>query len=136
MLKKGMSIQRNGQTINASELTTPAPLPRSFAFCSDTAFDENTAKKIKNIDMLYHEATFLEEDAENAKQYKHSTAKQAATIAKLANVRKLIIGHFSTRYYNAKPFLSQAKEIFPETILAYDGLTIEIDKIHNFLIKE
>ncbi len=110
-----------GKIILNSQLTTPAPNPRSYAFCTDTAYHEPIIRTIKGVDLLYHEATFLHDMNDWAQQTKHSTAQQAATIAQKAGVKKLIIGHFSARYKNITPLVDEAREIFPETYPAHDG---------------
>lgn len=121
-LKQGLdAIDNNGNVIKNSELTLDPKKQRSYAFCSDTKFFEELATDIKDVDLLYHESTFLEEKADRAKQTFHSTAKQAAQMAMLANVQKLILGHFSARYVNLEEFLEEAKPIFPNTELAIEG---------------
>ena len=121
-LKNGMDFVDEYGTVHAnSELTTDPRSPRSYAFCSDTCYDERILPQISDIDLLYHEATFLSDKEERAKETFHSTAAQAATIAKKANVKRLIIGHFSARYKNLYPLLDEAKEVFPETTLAMEG---------------
>jgi ribonuclease Z len=111
----------NGNFIPNSELTIPAKLPRSYAFCSDTAYAEKIAENIKGVDLLYHEATFAEKHKKLAAETLHSTGKQAALIARKAGVKKLIIGHFSARYKNISVILEEAREIFPETYAVEDG---------------
>jgi len=121
-LKNGMDYTDEfGKVIANSELTTDLKNARSYAFCSDTCYDERILPQISEIDLLYHEATFLNDKEERAKETFHSTAAQAATIAKKANVKRLIIGHFSARYKNLYPLLDEAKEVFPETTLAMEG---------------
>ncbi len=121
-LKNGMDYTDEfGKVIANSELTTDPKNARSHAFCSDTCYDERILPQISEIDLLYHEATFLNDKEERAKETFHSTAAQAATIAKKANVKRLIIGHFSARYKNLYPLLDEAKEVFPETTLAMEG---------------
>ena len=100
--------------------------PRSYAYCSDTAYSEDMIPIIHGVDLLYHEATFLHDMAANAKEKMHSTALEAATIASKARVKKLMIGHFSARYDDLQPLLDEARSVFPETILAVDGESIEI----------
>ncbi len=125
-LKRGEDIYADNRLYKNSELTIPPPKPRSYAFVSDTAFCPTLTDFFQNVDLLYHEATFLDMDKENALLTWHSTAVQAAKIAKLANAKKLLIGHFSSRYGTVEPFAKEAKKIFPNTILAYDGLKINI----------
>ena len=110
-----------------SALTIGQRKPRSYAFCSDIIFDERLISIVKGVDLLYHEATFLSDKADRAKETFHSTAAQAATIAKEAGVRRLIIGHFSARYKNLYPLLEEAKSFFPETTLAIEGDRFSID---------
>lgn len=122
-IKQGADyVTEEGRVIPHTHLTTPADLARSYAYCSDTAYSEKIIPIIEGVDLLYHEATFAEADALRAKETGHSTAKQAATIAKMANVKKLMLGHFSARYNNNKILLDEAKGIFPNTILANEGL--------------
>ena len=111
----------NGQVIPHLELTKGAQLSRSFAFCSDTCYHEAIIPQIKGVDMLYHEATFLDELKERAQQTKHSTAKEAAIIAKKAQVGRLIIGHYSQRYFDLNPLLEEAQSVFTLTQLAIEG---------------
>lgn len=107
---------KTGEIIKNEELTQSPNPPRSYAYCSDTAFSEEIIDSIKNTDLLYHEATFSNEDEAIAKKTGHSTASQAANIAKNANAKKLLIGHFSTRYKTPEILLEQAKAIFENTL--------------------
>lgn len=112
----------DGQIIPNSELTKAAKTPRSYAFCSDTAYTETILPQIKNADLLYHEATFGDEKLEDLQERNiHSTARQAGQIAQKANAKRLIIGHFSPRYKDLDVLLTQAKSVFPKTDLAIDG---------------
>jgi ribonuclease Z len=121
-IKKGAGFStESGETIPHSELTIPAKKPRSYAFCTDTAYYEPIADVIKGVDLLYHEATFQNDKKHLASQTLHSTAEQAATIALKAGAKKLLIGHFSNRYKKLDGFLEEARRIFPETYLAVDG---------------
>jgi ribonuclease Z len=104
-------------------LTTPPPRPKSYAFCSDTAFYPQIADVIKGVDLLYHEATFTEELRDWADKTYHSTALDAAKTAKLADAGKLIIGHFSSRYKSTEPFLEEARKVFSNSEAAVDGKT-------------
>lgn len=127
-LKAGKDyIDEEGKTVPNSALTIDPRKPRRYAFCSDTIFDERLISIVKGVDLLYHEATFLSDKADRAKETFHSTAAQAATIAKEAGVRRLIIGHFSARYKNLYPLLEEAKSVFPETTLAIEGDRFSID---------
>jgi len=119
-------VTEEGNTIPNNALTLePAPVT-SYAFCSDTSYSEAIIPFIKDVELLYHEATFSEEDKDKAEMTFHSTASEAATIAKLANAGKLVIGHFSARYKDITPLLEQARRIFPETEAAEDGMKIEL----------
>jgi ribonuclease Z len=127
-LKNGMDYtDEKGKVIPNIELTTDPRTPRSYAFCSDTIYDETLVPTLRNIDLLYHESTFLSDKADRAKETFHSTAAQAATIAKMAQVKRLIIGHFSARYKNLYPLLEEARNVFENTTLAVEGdrFTIE-----------
>jgi len=115
-----------GQTFENRELTYD-PLPsRSFAFCADTAYFEEVIPLIKGVDLLYHEATFMNNRIANATEKFHSTTGQAAALALKAGVKKLIIGHYSARYDDLQPLLDEAIEIFPNTELAKEGCIFEI----------
>lgn len=122
-IKQGADfVTEEGNIIPNHLLTKPAVPPRSYAYCSDTAYDERIIPHITGVDLLYHEATFTQADAARATKTGHSTALQAATIASKANAKKLILGHFSARYRNNKELLDEAKQIFGNTILANEGL--------------
>jgi|TARA_B100000497_G_C7634086_1_gene381108 ribonuclease Z len=118
-------INEDGILINNEKVTFQGKKPLSYAFCSDTMFDESIVPMIANVHVLYHESTFLEKHAKLAISTKHSTAKQAARIAKQADVKKLIIGHYSTRYGSIDEFKLEAKEIFENVALARDGKVFE-----------
>ena len=121
-LKQGFDVpNNNGQLIQNTTVTLPPELPKSYAFCSDTAYTEAILPIINNVTTLYHESTFLEQHSKLANPTKHSTAKQAATIAKLANVQQLILGHYSTRYHDLNQFKIEAETIFENVHLAKDG---------------
>lgn len=110
-------ILKDGYVLKNEILTTDASPCFSYAFCSDTMYKEDLIPLIKGVDLLYHEATFLQERQEMAKKTGHSTAREAATIAKKAEVKRLIIGHFSNRYTDYSDFLKEAQEVFPSTSL-------------------
>ena len=117
-LKRGKDIQlSDGYILKNENLTKPAEPSVSYAFCSDTRYFESIIPIIKNVDVLYHEATFLHDLKKMADYTGHSTALEAAKIARKANVKKLILGHFSNRYNDLSVFLNEACEIFPETYL-------------------
>ena len=116
----------NGQVIPNKELTLDPPAPKNYAFCSDTAYNENILPLVESVTALYHESTFLESDQHLGTKTKHSTAKEAATIANKAKVGKLILGHYSTRYKSIELFKEEAQTVFEKVILAEDGKVIEI----------
>lgn len=127
-LKKGKDvISEDGEHIANEKLTTAPPEPKSYAFCSDTVFDPDIVPQIKNVSVLYHETTFLEEQVELAAPTKHSTARQAATIAQQAEVGLLIMGHYSTRYPNIELFKKEGLDIFSNIELADDGKEITVE---------
>ena len=110
-----------GKKISNKELTENPPTPGSYAYCSDTVYDEDIIEDVRNVDLLYHEATFGHDLLERAVATYHTTAKQAAQIASAAQVKKLLIGHFSARYKELTPLLKEAVEVFKETELALEG---------------
>ncbi|MDF9829210.1 ribonuclease Z [Parabacteroides sp. PF5-6] len=116
----------DGTVVPNKRLTRPAEPAKTYAYCSDTAFAPEIVPLIKEIDLLYHEATFCEEDSARSRETNHSTARQAAEIARQAEVKCLMIGHFSARYNNLSPLLNEAQEIFPTTFLANEGMVIEV----------
>ncbi len=121
-LKKGKDVTSETGELIPNHLVTEAPaLPKSYAYCSDTAFNQKMIPQISGATVLYHESTFLEDKAELAFPTKHSTAKEAALIAKEAGVENLILGHYSTRYSNLNLFREEAATIFPKVDLADDG---------------
>lgn len=127
-LKAGKDVMsEDGKLISNELVTADPPPPKSYAYCSDTVFDPEIVPLIKNVTALYHESTFLEAQQELAFPTKHTTAKQAATIAKLAEVKNLILGHYSTRYPEIKKFREEASEIFNSVILADDGVEIIVE---------
>ncbi len=126
-IKKGEDLKLpDGITIPNEELTLSPPPPRSFAFCSDTVYNEAIIPIIDGVDLLYHEATFLHERLQRAIQTKHSTALQAAQIAQKSNAGQLIIGHFSSRYRDVTPFLEEAQSFFEKTHVAEEGKTYQV----------
>jgi ribonuclease Z len=122
-IKKGADfVTEEGKIIPHTHLAMPAEPARSYAYCSDTAYSEKIVPIIEGVDLLYHEATFAAPDAARARETGHSTARQAAQIAQLSNVKKLMLGHFSARYPDNRSLLDEAREVFPDTILANEGL--------------
>ncbi len=127
-IKAGKDITLStGEIISNSELTLPPKQPLSFAFCSDTVYKPDIVPIIKDADLLYHEATFLNDKEDLARKTKHTTSKQAAQIAKDANVNQLILGHYSGRYKDISLFKKEAKEIFDKTELAEPGKYFSIN---------
>jgi ribonuclease Z len=119
-------ITPEGERIPHAHLTRPASPPKRYAYCSDTAFYPDIVPLIKGVDLLYHEATFAEADIHRARETAHSTAAQAAEIARLAQVKRLIIGHFSSRYDDEWVLKEEADKVLPGTILAGEGAVIPI----------
>jgi len=119
-------VLASGEVINNLELTIPPKKPLSFAFCSDTCYKPDIVPIIKDVDLLYHEATFLADREDLAKKTKHATTKQAAEIAKQANAKQLIIGHYSGRYKDINIFKEEAQEIFKNTNLAEPGKVFKV----------
>ncbi|POY38660.1 ribonuclease Z [Flavobacterium alvei] len=125
-IKNGKDITLDdGRVIENHKLTFDPVLPLSYAFCSDTVYNEAIIPIINGVDILYHESTFLDSEEELAGKTMHSTAKEAATIALKANVKQLILGHYSTRYESIELFKEQAETIFPNVLLAEDGKCFE-----------
>jgi len=127
-LKTGSDVlDDEGKLLYKNEDFTLSPRPSlSYAYCSDTAWNESMIDQITGIDLLYHEATFMQADVDKAVETKHSTTAQAAGIAKRAQVKKLIIGHFSARYKDLNMLLHEAKAYFPNTELAIEGTTFTL----------
>ncbi|RFM26394.1 ribonuclease Z [Deminuibacter soli] len=126
-LKNGDDYEpRNGETVKNEWVTIPNTPGRSYAYCADTIFNPEVAAKIKGVTMAYHEATYLDNLIERAANRFHSTSKQAATIARLAGIKQLLIGHFSSKYEALEPFLTEAQSIFPNTQLALEGVSYRI----------
>ncbi|MFT5890640.1 MAG: ribonuclease Z [Dokdonia sp.] len=121
-IKQGGDVTLDdGTVVPNSELTFDPPTPKSYAYCSDTTYKPAIADQIQHVTALYHESTFLESHEHLCKPTGHSTAKQAATIAKQANANNLILGHYSTRYHDINEFKEEAQTIFPHVHLADDG---------------
>ena len=122
-LKRGDDCVFDGKTISNHELTIANKPVRVYAYCADTLYNETLVEKIEHVNMLYHEATYLKDKHEKAISRFHSTTVQAAQLAKLAKVKSLLIGHFSSTYEKLDDFLTEAQEIFPDTQLALEGQT-------------
>lgn len=126
-IKQGEDFEtEDGEIIPNTELTLEGDKPKRFAYCSDTAYTEKIIPIIEGVDCLYHEATFMETESRRAKETYHSTARQAGEIALKANVKKLIIGHYSARYIHQNELLDEAKAVFENTILGEDLKIYEI----------
>lgn len=127
LLKAGQDVYNaDGELIKNSEVTLDPPAARSYGYCSDTVYDESLVDYIKEVDLLFHESTFLDDMAERAKKTFHSTAKQAAAIAKQAKVKHLLLGHFSARYHELDGFVKEASTVFETCSMATDGKKILI----------
>jgi ribonuclease Z len=127
-IKAGRAVTLpSGEVISNKALTIDAPKPLSYAFCSDTSYKPNIVPIIKNVDLLYHEATFLHERQDLAKKTKHSTAIEAAQIAKDANVGQLVIGHYSGRYPDISLFQKEAATVFENVSLAKPGAVFTVE---------
>mgnify|MGYP000915465219 FL=1 len=127
LLKQGLDVyDSSGKIIKNKQVTTKGKTPRSYAFCSDTMYLPSMVKHIKNVTVLYHEATFLNMDLPRAKDTYHSTAKQAAMIAQKANVKQLLLGHFSSRYIDLSVLENEAKAVFEHVALAIEGTVFDV----------
>ena len=122
-------ISLQGDIISNDAITTKNTLPYRYAFCSDTRYKESLIQKIKGVNLLYHETTFMQDLEERAKKTGHSTTLQAATIAKKADVKRLLIGHYSQRYKDLNTLLNETQEVFPDSHLTYPGMLVDLQKI-------
>ena len=128
-IKEGADfVTEDGKIIPNDKLTIPPYKSRSYAYITDTLVLEKNIPLLQDIDLLYHEATFLERDKELAKATFHSTAIQAATLAMKSNVQKLIMGHFSVRYKSSQAFIDEAQTVFKETYAVEDGDCFSIEQ--------
>ena len=126
-IKQGQDyVTPEGEVVPNSRLTRPAAPPKRYAFCSDTAYNRSIIPIIEGADLLYHEATFAECDLARAKETFHSTARQAAEIARDAHVKRLVIGHYSARYEDLSELHREAEAVFPGTILGNEGTAIPV----------
>ncbi len=119
-------VTPEGEIVPNNRLTRPSDPPRSYAYCSDTLPLASVVEQVRGVNLLFHEATFAEEEAPRAKETFHTTASEAATIAREAGVGQLLIGHFSARYEDETPLLEQARAVFPHTLLAKETLCVPI----------
>ena len=120
-------VTPEGEVIPNLRLTRPSAPARKYAYCSDTIYRPSLAEQISNVDLLFHEATFAQTEQARAKETYHTTAAQAAQLALDANVRQLVIGHFSARYEDESILFDEASAIFPQTILAKENMCIDVD---------
>jgi ribonuclease Z len=126
-LKAGRDFTTAAGQVIANEVLTTAPTPpRTYAFCSDTAYTEKFMEQIRGADLLYHEATFLQDKADIAREKTHSTTVEAATLAQKAGVKKLLLGHYSARYKDMDLFRQEAAGVFPNTLLAEEGKVVQV----------
>jgi len=126
-LKNGEDyISDDGRTVKNEWVTELAPPGKTYAFCADTKYDESIIPHVKDADLIYHETTYLDALREKAAERFHATTKQAALVAKKANVKKLLIGHFSSKYDTLEEFELESKEVFLNTELALEGVTYKV----------
>lgn len=126
-LKNGEDfVTTAGEVLKNEWLTTEGARGATYAFCADTRYNENMIEHIRDFDLIYHEATYLDSLRERAVERFHSTSKQAAMIAKKAGVKRLLLGHFSSKYDTLEEFETEAKEIFPNTELALEGVAYKV----------
>jgi ribonuclease Z len=126
-LQNGLDyITPKGKTIKNDTVTAPPGKGKKYAFCADTRYDEGMIEHIYDFDTIYHETTYLDNMRDRAAERFHSTTKEAATIAQKAMVKKLLIGHFSSKYSTLEAFQQEAREVFPNTDLAIEGVTYEV----------
>ena len=127
LIKRGVSYtDKSGNTYSAEELTTEADEPRSYAYCSDTICNWQYLDQIKGVNTLYHEATFMHDMIDRARETFHTTALEAGEVAARAGVDQLLLGHFSARYRELDPILEEAKTVFPNSKLALEGSTFVV----------
>ena len=126
-LRKGERYRdSSGKTYSLEEFTYPLPSMRSYAFCSDTIFDPELKQYISGVDLLYHESTFMDSDQKRAADTFHSTGSEAGQMAKISGVKKLLLGHFSSRYVDLEPMLAEAQVYFKESALSEEGQTYAV----------
>jgi ribonuclease Z len=126
-IKSGADFVTPEGKVIANELLTSAADPvMSYAYCSDTMYDERVARSVEGVNTIYHEATYTESYFEKARARGHSTAAEAARIAKMAGAERLVLGHFSKRYHDESEHLKEAQAIFPNTVIAYEGLKLDL----------
>jgi ribonuclease Z len=128
LLQDGKDVEVNGRIIENRALTFNPPVPRSYAYCSDTCYLPELKAVIDGVDVLYHEATFMQEEAKKAAQTYHSTTIEAGKIAALVGAKKLVIGHFSSKYAHLEAPLLETQSVFTNTVLATEGEIIQIER--------
>lgn len=119
-------VDDEGRVVSNSRLVRPADAPRSYAYCSDTQYMPELHEIVEGVSTLYHESTYLSADEARAKTYFHSTAAQAACVARDAHVGKLLLGHYSAKYDDETPLLNEAVKVFPNTLLSNEGMAIDV----------
>lgn len=119
-------VTEDSETIANARLVTPADKPRSYAYCSDTRYVPDLWKEVEGVDVLYHESTYASDYADRARMYFHSTAKEAAEVAKAAHVGKLLLGHYSARYNDESKILKEARAVFPNSFLTKEGMAVSV----------
>jgi ribonuclease Z len=126
-IRKGNdAVLEDGTVVPASRLTNGRPIARQYAFCSDTRYSQSVIEAVRGVDLLYHEATFLHELVQRAEQTFHTTAREAGEVAAKADVRQLLIGHFSVRYTDVNVLLEECKQFFNNTLCAEEGTIVSI----------
>jgi len=115
-----------GKHYDHTQLVTPATPPKAYAYCSDTRYMPRLHEQIEGVDLLYHESTYCDDKKDNARKYYHSTARQAATVARDAHVGKLLLGHYSARYNDEQQLLNEAREVFSETYLSDENMVFDV----------
>lgn len=126
-IKNGASwTDEEGREIPNERLTMPADKPRSYAYCSDTSYLPTLHERIAGVSCLYHESTYTTADADRAEMYFHSTAAQAAQVARDANAGRLLLGHYSSKYDDERQLLKEAQEVFAQSQLTNEGMTIDL----------
>lgn len=122
LLKKGIDyVAKDGTVFPASELTTPPPPARSYAYCSDTVLSPDYLPYIADVDLLYHESTFMHDMVDRAKETFHTTSLEAGEVAKTVGAKKLLLGHYSARYKDLQPLLQESRTVFSNTELSEEG---------------
>lgn len=119
-------VTEEGERVDNALLTRPADPPRSYAYCSDTRYMPSLSALLKGVTVLYHESTYADDRKDRARQYWHSTASEAAQVARDAQVGKLLLGHYSARYEDEDTLLREAREVFPESYLSNEGMVVDV----------